>query len=216
MLVGLALNWFLLGVLTMQIYVYYVGFPTDRIFLKAIVYTIYILESAQTFLISEAAFKYIPGVIILLSLLQLGGAIETGLRAKRARLNFGQIFSNYTAFITTIVDLEGGSVACDIMIAASMTYYVRTFTYPFHSTLAIVITVLVSLPRHNIYWIPCALVVGKAYSNSMMVALNSRMKVGPHASSPAWNEERTPSRSAIHDIIFASRSQCTSNDAEHS
>ncbi|KAJ6535029.1 hypothetical protein B0H19DRAFT_1271690 [Mycena capillaripes] len=47
-LVGLLLNWWLLGVLTTQLYIYHVSFSKDTRLLKALVYGIYILDWVQT------------------------------------------------------------------------------------------------------------------------------------------------------------------------
>ncbi|KAK7466059.1 hypothetical protein VKT23_004783 [Stygiomarasmius scandens] len=48
-LLGFAWNWGLLGALTVQVYVYYISFPRDRIIFKTLVYVLYLLEWAQTF-----------------------------------------------------------------------------------------------------------------------------------------------------------------------
>ncbi|KAJ7605567.1 hypothetical protein FB45DRAFT_952715 [Roridomyces roridus] len=47
-LLGLLFNWGLLGVLTIQIYIYNISFPKDKIALKTIVYVVYALDWAQT------------------------------------------------------------------------------------------------------------------------------------------------------------------------
>ncbi|KAF8970459.1 hypothetical protein BDZ97DRAFT_1791532 [Flammula alnicola] len=259
---------------------YCAAFPKDRFLLKTVIYAVYMLESAQTLLLSVDAFKmfaigfgnstsfakldlhsgwfsipimsgiiacfsqgfytyrifvvsqsrYIPGVILLLSLFQLGGAIAIGLQAKRAPLIAGGIWA-------------GGSAACDIMIAACMTYYLRRRDTGFKktrdiltkiivltietgtvtATLAIIVMVLAILPDHLLYWVLFVMVLGKVYSNSMMVALNSRMKVFPNASRPVWNEDRTLFPSARHegtlslreDVVFAPLRPVPSNDTEH-
>ncbi|KAM6489245.1 hypothetical protein JOM56_015296 [Amanita muscaria] len=45
--VGNLINWLLHGVLTVQVYLYYLAFPNDRKWTKAAVYTVYILETIQ-------------------------------------------------------------------------------------------------------------------------------------------------------------------------
>lgn len=59
--------------------------------------------------------------------------------------------------------------------------------------MAIAVLVLVYLPGHPTYYQTCAAVLGKAYSNSMLVVLNSRIRV---VSPPilVWNEEKAPNR----------------------
>ncbi|KAF8970467.1 hypothetical protein BDZ97DRAFT_1694672 [Flammula alnicola] len=270
-LTGIALNWCLFGVLTIQVYIYYVAFPKDRFLLKAMVYVVYMLESAQAFMISVDAFKmfatgfgnstsildlhsgwfyipimsgiiacfsqgfytyrifvlsqsrYIPGAILLvrrtdqglvslnallplqLSLFQLGGGIAIGLQAKGAH------FLNQVLAILKRKD-TGVKKTHDILTKIiRLTIGTGTMT----ATLAIVALVLDYLPGHLLYWESCVMVLGKAYSNSMMIALNSRMKVFPNVSPPVWNEhEITPFPN--ENIIFASRSRLRSNDREHS
>jgi len=46
--VGNLINWFLYGVLTVQLYLYYVAFPHDRALYKAVVYVVYFLESVHS------------------------------------------------------------------------------------------------------------------------------------------------------------------------
>ncbi|KAF8201222.1 hypothetical protein K438DRAFT_1821628 [Mycena galopus ATCC 62051] len=57
-LLGLVFNWALLGVLTTQVYIYYISFPKDRRFLKIIVYVVYILDWAQTCSATYDAFQW--------------------------------------------------------------------------------------------------------------------------------------------------------------
>ncbi|KAF9456349.1 hypothetical protein BDZ94DRAFT_1315247 [Collybia nuda] len=57
-LVGLIFNWGLLGVLTTQLYVYYLNFPKDRKSIKIIVYALYILDWTQTCLATYDAFQW--------------------------------------------------------------------------------------------------------------------------------------------------------------
>ncbi|KAF8950825.1 hypothetical protein BDZ97DRAFT_1892075, partial [Flammula alnicola] len=283
-LTGFALNLCLFGVLTIQVYFYCAAFPKDRFLLKTVIYAVYMLESAQTLLLSVDAFKmfaigfgnstsfakldlhsgwfsipimsgiiacfsqgfytyrifvvsqsrYIPGVILL-------GRSQLGCKQK-GLVFLDQVLSSNTALIAGGI-WAGGSAACDIMIAACMTYYLRRTDTGFKktrdiltkiivltietgtvtATLAIIVMVLAILPDHLLYWVLFVMVLGKVYSNSMMVALNSRMKVFPNASRPVWNEDRTLFPSARHegtlslreDVVFAPLSPVPSNDTEH-
>ncbi|KAL4244836.1 hypothetical protein ABKN59_001506 [Abortiporus biennis] len=56
-LIGFAFNWALLGVLTAQLYMYHISFPEDHLGVKTIVYTLYLLDLAQTFIISSQIFE---------------------------------------------------------------------------------------------------------------------------------------------------------------
>ncbi|KAF7369109.1 putative Transmembrane protein [Mycena venus] len=57
-LVGLIFNWALLGVLTIQVYIYHINFPKDRRFLKILVYAVYILDWIQTCSATYDAFQW--------------------------------------------------------------------------------------------------------------------------------------------------------------
>ncbi|KAF8999139.1 hypothetical protein BDQ17DRAFT_765718 [Cyathus striatus] len=56
LLVACVLNWGLLGILLVQIYLYYAAFPEDRRFLKALVYGVVSLELVQTIIITQNIF----------------------------------------------------------------------------------------------------------------------------------------------------------------
>jgi len=56
-LFGTLINWLLLGVLTMQSYVYYLCFPRDDCWIKFSAYGLYLLEIVQTVLITELAWR---------------------------------------------------------------------------------------------------------------------------------------------------------------
>jgi hypothetical protein len=55
--IGALLNWALFGVLTVQVYIYYLNFPGDKTFSKCLVYGTYSLELIQT-VISAADMYY--------------------------------------------------------------------------------------------------------------------------------------------------------------
>ncbi|PCH41709.1 hypothetical protein WOLCODRAFT_137556 [Wolfiporia cocos MD-104 SS10] len=52
---GICFNWALLGLLNLQVYLYYDYFPKDRLSLKCLVYSVFIYEWVQTGLITAAA-----------------------------------------------------------------------------------------------------------------------------------------------------------------
>ncbi|KAK0483070.1 hypothetical protein EDD18DRAFT_1084260 [Armillaria luteobubalina] len=54
--VGFLLHWGLFGTLSIQLYLYYLAFPKDRRFVKYLVYGIYIVEMAQTILVTYNAY----------------------------------------------------------------------------------------------------------------------------------------------------------------
>ncbi|KAF9555077.1 hypothetical protein CPC08DRAFT_147295 [Agrocybe pediades] len=55
-LIGYLFHWGLFGVLSTQVYMYYVAFPRDPLRNKIIVYSIYVLELLQTVIITASAF----------------------------------------------------------------------------------------------------------------------------------------------------------------
>ncbi|KDR76220.1 hypothetical protein GALMADRAFT_466418 [Galerina marginata CBS 339.88] len=56
LLVGYLLNWGLLGILSVQVYIYYLAFPTDLSTSKLLVYGVFLIELVQTVLLSHTAF----------------------------------------------------------------------------------------------------------------------------------------------------------------
>ncbi|KAF8592147.1 hypothetical protein K439DRAFT_1626165 [Ramaria rubella] len=57
-LIGIIFNWALLGLLTMQVYVYYLNFPRDRRFIKFLVYGLYVIDWVQTCSATYDAFQW--------------------------------------------------------------------------------------------------------------------------------------------------------------
>ncbi|KDR71261.1 hypothetical protein GALMADRAFT_254076 [Galerina marginata CBS 339.88] len=166
---GYLLNWGLFGVLSMQVYLYYLAFPNDRAGFKTVVYVAYLLETTQTILFTTSSFrtfatgfgnpgildeidivwfsapimsglvafvahsfyayritffskrKYLPGCVILLACLCFSASIAVGVEMKGA--GFFSHFLKKNSLVTVGI-WQAGSAACDLLIAASMTYYV--------------------------------------------------------------------------------------------
>ncbi|KAJ3820488.1 hypothetical protein F5880DRAFT_1487903 [Lentinula raphanica] len=57
-LIGIFFNWSLLGVLTTQVYIYYLNFPKESRWSKMLVYTVYLLDWAQTCSATYDAFHW--------------------------------------------------------------------------------------------------------------------------------------------------------------
>ncbi|KLO19233.1 hypothetical protein SCHPADRAFT_952843 [Schizopora paradoxa] len=73
-LFGYLFNWTLFGVLSVQVYIYYISFPKDRLFAKCLVASVYILETIQTAMLGHDAFETLAkgfGNVVLLNSLQL-------------------------------------------------------------------------------------------------------------------------------------------------
>ncbi|KAJ7127438.1 hypothetical protein C8R43DRAFT_1027992 [Mycena crocata] len=55
-LIGTQLNWGLFGLLTVQVYLFHVSFPEESLGIKALVYTLFLLDSLQTAFATHFAF----------------------------------------------------------------------------------------------------------------------------------------------------------------
>ncbi|KDR71716.1 hypothetical protein GALMADRAFT_159155 [Galerina marginata CBS 339.88] len=244
LLIGYLINWTLFGVLSVQVYLFHLAFPNDRLEYKALVYGSYVLETMQTLFFGYSAFKtfvtgfgdlevmdridvlwfsvpvlsglvafltqafyayrvtvlaqtkYLGGVIMLLALVQLAGAIATGAQAKNA--HFWSNFITIEVYVTAAL-WEAGSAVCDIVIAVSMIYYLKRRdtgmkqtrillarlirltieTGTMSAAVAVLSLILVFLPGHPTYYQASCSALAKMYSNSMMVAFNSRMTISP-------------------------------------
>ncbi|KAF8909736.1 hypothetical protein CPB84DRAFT_1821715 [Gymnopilus junonius] len=141
--------------------------------------------------------NWIAGVILVLACVQLGGAIGAAVVLKRAVL-FSQLLGPHFTIAASV--WNGGSALCDVIIAVCMTYYLsrhkaqsvrgtqvlltRIITLVIETgtataTIATLNLILESIPlagRPSYYQVPSE-ILAKVYSNSMMVVLNSRMRV---------------------------------------
>ncbi|GAW02712.1 hypothetical protein LENED_004381 [Lentinula edodes] len=63
-LIGILFNWSLLGVLTTQVYIYYLNFPKDLKWHKVLVYIVYLLDWAQTCSATYDAFHCVIAAIV--------------------------------------------------------------------------------------------------------------------------------------------------------
>ncbi|KJA19991.1 hypothetical protein HYPSUDRAFT_832787 [Hypholoma sublateritium FD-334 SS-4] len=161
--------------------------------------------------------KYAVAWIIMLSLGQLVAAIVSAIQTKRATL-FTRLLSQKIN-VDTIGIWGGCNLACDILIAAIMTHYLRKRdSVDFENTHRIIVrlmrlsietgcitalsagalVVLPYLPGHPRYYELAASIAAKTYSNAMMAVLNSRVQAVSNAGvfgNPLWNEAVQPSES---------------------
>ncbi|KJA23659.1 hypothetical protein HYPSUDRAFT_39507 [Hypholoma sublateritium FD-334 SS-4] len=256
-LIGYLINWGLFGVISIQVYLYYLAFPTDILPLKCLVVTIYSIEAAQTFMLTNTAFNmfaYGYGdlnalntigttwisiavfgaisacivqtfyawrvmmmsgrrrffiVITSLAWISMGASLACGVLMERA-----VYFSNLqnTKMPITAGIWMGSGAACNVVIAVSMTYYLKKrvgnakttqvdivaeniirFTVESGAVtaavsvilLALGVTYLASRPR---YYQALATTLVKLYATALMVLLNGRMKLGSTAHPATWND----------------------------
>ncbi|KAK0223761.1 hypothetical protein IW262DRAFT_853204 [Armillaria fumosa] len=101
-IVGFLLNWGLFGTLSVQLYLYYLAFPNDRRFIKYLVYGIYVIEFAQTILVTHymfAMFGYGFGDMDVLTRTNFDWLIIPIMSAVAACV--GQVFYAYRIFIVS-------------------------------------------------------------------------------------------------------------------
>ncbi|KAF9258132.1 hypothetical protein L218DRAFT_1067158 [Marasmius fiardii PR-910] len=156
--------------------------------------------------------KLLARVIVLMSLAQFGGAIATSTLAKIIGM-----FSKLQHRTSVAVSIGfiffpfwlGGSAACDIVIAVSMTYVLSRYDREFQETRDIVrriirltmetgsLTATVATVELILflgftakpYHITAALILAKIYSNSMMVIFNTRVEIAGGRGQLALSEQ---------------------------
>ncbi|PPR03487.1 hypothetical protein CVT26_007893 [Gymnopilus dilepis] len=169
----------------------------------------------------------VPVIIVVLSLIQLGGGIATGTIAHQSRV-FSEFLGTKVYIATGL--WNGGSAACDVIIAAGMTYYLskkRTSwkqtrrivqklirliieTGTLTATIATINLVLSLLPGKPTYFQTTSGILGKMYSTTMMVVFNSRMRIvggetseEPISSLEATNPRRRSSNGILGRVIIS-------------
>ncbi|KAF9523765.1 hypothetical protein CPB83DRAFT_862249 [Crepidotus variabilis] len=154
--------------------------------------------------------KIVASFVVLLAVVQLGGAIATGVMSERAK--YSSKFLGTDSLITTGI-WNGGSALCDTIIAICMTVYLaRRNTGMAHTrnlvkkiirltvetgsltaVIALLNFVLALLPGHPTYYMATAGILGKLYSNSMMAVFNSRIQMAEGVNSTTSVELSTGS-----------------------
>ncbi|KZT25646.1 hypothetical protein NEOLEDRAFT_1178122 [Neolentinus lepideus HHB14362 ss-1] len=240
LLLGVLFNWALLGALIVQIWIYYLAFPNDRVIVKSVVTLTFIIEVVQSILIINDAFRVLatgwgdvsqitrvgmlwfsvpfisvfvswiaqifyawrirvlsqnwilPIVIVVLSLLQGACSWYTAIELKI--LNDFSLLQDKTYRVTSV--WLGGTALCDLIIAASMIYFLHKSRTGFSRTDDIVqrlirvtvetglictvvalidLGVYVAFKDNNYHFTP-VLTLSKLYSNSLLASLNSRIR----------------------------------------
>jgi hypothetical protein len=136
--------------------------------------------------------KIAGGIVALLALLQLGSGIGQGIISKLVTDR-----SNLTAKPTCVLIWLLSSAVCDLMIAGSMTFYLKRhrilsshtkdaitrivrYTVETGSITALVaivqVIVFLAFPKNNFFETP-SWTLGKLYSNNLLVLLNARAVV---------------------------------------
>jgi len=156
----------------------------------------FIAEGFYAYRIKVLSQSYwVAASILFFALLQLGGAIAAAVILKDAVL-FSRLLGKSYSIAAGI--WNGGSALCDVIIAICMTYYLSNRgSGAMHSTriglrrvirlviekgsitaaIAILNLILINIAGTSYYLVPSE-ILAKVYSNSMMVVLNSRMRIG--------------------------------------
>ncbi|KAF9011947.1 hypothetical protein BDQ17DRAFT_1345157 [Cyathus striatus] len=151
--------------------------------------------------------KIIPCCTILISFLQLAAGIMTGVLVTKEKdvSNLSRV-TYYSATAWT-----GFSAICDILIAASMTYYLMKQETGFNATrrlirrivrltietgiitatMAILTLLLITIWKTQIYFMAVAGTIPKWYSNTLLVLLNSRARIKEN--------------DCMHEVVWARR-----------
>ncbi|KAJ6604368.1 hypothetical protein DFH09DRAFT_307436 [Mycena vulgaris] len=96
MLVGTQANWALLGTLALQVYKFHICFPRESTAIKALVYTIFLLECVQTGITSHFAYSILvtgwgdPSVFVKLPWSSLATPIFTGIVSATVQIFFAR------------------------------------------------------------------------------------------------------------------------------
>jgi len=266
LLVGYIINWGLFGVLSVQVYLYYLGFPNDRNTIKSLIAVVYIIEMLQSILVAHDAFAIfvtgfgnfevlegmhfawltvcvlysllssivqvvyalrisviartkVPGILIsLLAVTQAAGGILAGVEG----FKIGSLAKRSKPEVIGHGISVSGSFICDIIIAGCMVYYLSRLKTGYKSTrarisrvisltietgaltaaAAIVEVVLFFRVSQTGYFLTPAFVLGKLYSNSMMMLFNSRLHIASGRNDTLESHDRAVSSNVFNNFRF--------------
>ncbi|KAI0709497.1 hypothetical protein C8Q76DRAFT_799495 [Earliella scabrosa] len=244
-----SVNYGLFGVLSTQVFVYYVSFPKDSVRLNAFVYGLYVVEIIQVVLATHDAFetlgrgwgdaatlnnpqwlwfdvplmsgivsasvqtyfawriyvfsksRLLSGFVVLIALMQGSAGVASGIKAH---------------LVNSLADLQkettkplivwlGGSVACDIVIAICMLYFLSrgrqglasdavltrlirltVETGTLTASIACLDLVFFLVFKDNNLHLTPALVLTKVYTNTLMMLLNNRTQMRTMIGGQVW------------------------------
>ncbi|KAF9529224.1 hypothetical protein CPB83DRAFT_852888 [Crepidotus variabilis] len=156
----------------------------------------WIVQSFYAYRILKLTSSKLPAISILFfSTVGLAGGIATAVIGERKKLF--HLFVGHNMTLTTGI-WNASHALCDVIIAGYMVFHLSRLntewkatkdtanrlirlvveTGTLTATLAIINAVLSGLPKHPTYFQVSSAILGKLYSNSMLVMLNSRIKIG--------------------------------------
>ncbi|KAF8481656.1 hypothetical protein DFH94DRAFT_403736 [Russula ochroleuca] len=139
---GTVFNWFLLGALTMQVYVYYFCFPRDHWWIKLNAYGLYLLEIVQTVLVTEIAWADlcagwgIPSALLSIDWGFSMTPVASGLIACWVQIFFAwrvwalghNMFWMWIATVILLISFAQGSAAVNLGVKLSSVEYLNNRT----------------------------------------------------------------------------------------
>ncbi|KAF9527143.1 hypothetical protein CPB83DRAFT_836888 [Crepidotus variabilis] len=212
LLIGPLLNWGLFGVLSMQVYTYHIAFPKDAPRRKALCYGIYLLEVIQTFMITQSAVhEFAEGFgqkeilyeigSLWFSVPILNGIVSIITQSFYAYRVYVLSQSRFLTALIISVALSPLGFWLEVLGCSATSWLTKRCTGMSHTeasikkiirltietasltaTVEVVTVALALLPNRPGYCLAPISIVGKLYSNSMMVVFNSRIVFGTGAS----------------------------------
>lgn len=134
-LLGYLFHWGLFGILTTQVYMYYIAFPNDSLKSKVLVYTVYALEIAQTVMSTMTAFHvfatgygdfdaYNDIWIVWFSVPLMSGIVAflaEAFYAYRVRILSGSLVVSGVIFLLALFQLAG-SIASAVVVKEAVLF----------------------------------------------------------------------------------------------
>ncbi|KAJ7889409.1 hypothetical protein B0H13DRAFT_2341530 [Mycena leptocephala] len=187
MLVGTLVNWGLLGTLFVQVYLYFLAFPRDKLSFKLIVGFVVIAEILQTLGDTRDAARIFGEGWGNLQALELVGWAWFSVPIMGSTIGcVGQLFfawrisifgkSWWIPAVIAVVTLFqfGAGVWSGVLILRAKTFE----ELQFHSLKVPAVRLAPGLQRQLFAILEICIYLSKVYSNSMMVVLNSRAHIG--------------------------------------
>ncbi|KAJ7275879.1 hypothetical protein C8J57DRAFT_1466536 [Mycena rebaudengoi] len=221
------LNWMFMGTLIMQLYTYYVKFPSDRLGVRILVYTVFTLDAAQTIMTTHHGwwsivttwsnpllFDYVIWSASMIPFMcgLIAGIVQVFYAWRIWMLSPNKFMQAIAVIIVTMLKNPSqqhllhlhpevstwlaASLADDILITACMTYILaKAKSQSFSTRSETMLTALIGrviqtgaatalcaivdlalfvlYPTVNYYFVP-GYILGKFYTNSLMMTLNLR------------------------------------------
>ncbi|TCD65364.1 hypothetical protein EIP91_002762 [Steccherinum ochraceum] len=175
-LLGHLFNWGLFGVLTVQCYIYYLAFPKDSRYLKAVVAFTYVLELLQTILATRDAYRqYGSGWGDLTQLNDVGLLWITVPMLDGVTSAFVQLFYAWRVYVLGNNKYISGAIALFAVVQGAFGFYCGIFS----KVIAAISDIQRRMYRPTIVWLGGTALCDVLITCSMIYFLrNARSKNG--------------------------------------